>query len=95
MASVEKCHYDVNTMQMVHNGPAPAAPAAAWREAPGEAEPEADLEAGYCDIHETYMTWHPANQYGPGWFSHELADGSFCKGKQPKRQRPARRAGRR
>jgi hypothetical protein len=27
------------------------------------------------------MRWHDGNARGPGWFSHQLADGSYCKGK--------------
>ena len=26
------------------------------------------------------MRWHEGNARGPGWFSHQLADGSYCKG---------------
>ena len=28
-----------------------------------------------------HLRWHEGNARGPGWFSHQLADGSYCKGK--------------
>ena len=31
--------------------------------------------------HQVTMRWHEGNARGPGWFSHQLADGSYCKGK--------------
>ena len=35
----------------------------------------------WCAKHETTMKWRDGNARGPGWFSHQLADGSYCKGK--------------
>jgi hypothetical protein len=36
---------------------------------------------GWCPKHQVTMRWHEGNARGPGWFSHQLADGSYCKGK--------------
>ena len=35
----------------------------------------------WCAKHETTMKWRDGNARGPGWFSHQLADGTYCKGK--------------
>jgi len=35
----------------------------------------------WCAKHETSMKWRDGNARGPGWFSHQLADGTYCKGK--------------
>jgi len=43
------------------------------------AKPEKD--PGWCHTHQVTMRWHEGNARGPGWFSHQLADGSYCKGK--------------
>jgi len=40
-----------------------------------------DHEPGWCPTHQVTMRWHEDNARGPGWFSHQLADGSYCKGK--------------
>jgi len=40
-----------------------------------------DHEPGWCPKHQVTMRWHDGNARGPGWFSHQLADGSYCKGK--------------
>jgi hypothetical protein len=40
-----------------------------------------DHEPGWCPKHEVTMRWHDGNARGPGWYSHQLADGSYCKGK--------------
>src|SRR5262249_48155847 len=38
-------------------------------------------EPGWCPRHQVTMRWHDGNARGSGWFSHQLADGSYCKGK--------------
>src|SRR5262252_3215862 len=40
-----------------------------------------DKDPGWCPKHQVTMRWHEGNARGPGWFSHQLADGSYCKGK--------------
>ena len=40
-----------------------------------------DKDPGWCPTHQVTMRWHDGNARGPGWFSHQLADGSYCKGK--------------
>ena len=40
-----------------------------------------DKDPGWCPTHQVSMRWHEGNARGPGWFSHQLADGSYCKGK--------------
>ena len=40
-----------------------------------------DSDPGWCHKHQVTMRWHDGNARGPGWFSHQLADGSYCKGK--------------
>jgi hypothetical protein len=40
-----------------------------------------DKDPGWCPKHQVTMRWHEGNTRGPGWFSHQLADGSYCKGK--------------
>jgi hypothetical protein len=62
-----------------------AAPRQPRREAP-EAAPEDDGGPDWCPLHDAPMLWHPANGYGPGWYSHQLEDNTFCKGKLPRRQ---------
>src|SRR5262249_58412946 len=44
-------------------------------------EPTNDTDPSWCARHTVTMTWHDGNARGPGWFSHRLADGSYCKGK--------------
>jgi len=40
-----------------------------------------DNDPSWCARHQVTLTWHDGNERGPGWFSHRLADGSYCKGK--------------
>lgn len=40
-----------------------------------------EKDPGWCPKHQVTMRWHEGNARGPGWFSHPLADGSYCKGK--------------
>src|SRR5262245_371148 len=40
-----------------------------------------DHDPSWCPKHQITMRWHEGNARGPGWFSHQLADGSYCKGK--------------
>jgi hypothetical protein len=40
-----------------------------------------DHDPSWCPKHQVTMRWHEGNARGPGWFSHQLADGSYCKGK--------------
>jgi hypothetical protein len=40
-----------------------------------------DHDPSWCPKHQVTMRWHDGNARGPGWFSHQLADGSYCKGK--------------
>jgi hypothetical protein len=44
-------------------------------------EPTTDTDPSWCPKHQVTMRWHDGNARGPGWFSHQLADGSYCKGK--------------
>ncbi len=54
---------------------------------PASSEEHATLTAakpakdpGWCHTHQVTMRWHEGNARGPGWLSHQLADGSYCKG---------------
>ena len=49
--------------------------ATAHRRAAWEKDPD------WCHKHQVTMRWHEGNSRGPGWFSHQLADGSYCKGR--------------
>jgi hypothetical protein len=49
--------------------------------APPALEPTNDTDPSWCPKHQVTMRWHEGNARGPGWFSHQLADGSYCKGK--------------
>src|SRR5215471_3159566 len=49
--------------------------------APPALEPTTDADPSWCPKHQVPMRWHDGNARGPGWFSHQLADGSYCKGK--------------
>jgi hypothetical protein len=40
-----------------------------------------EKDPGWCPKHQVTMRWHEGNARGPSWFSHQLADGSYCKGK--------------
>jgi hypothetical protein len=55
---------------------APPQPPAAEGLAPGH-----DHDPSWCLTHQVTMRWHDGNARGPGWFSHQLTDGSYCKGK--------------
>lgn len=39
-----------------------------------------DTDRSWCPHHEVHMEWHPANERGPGWYSHRLGSGGFCRG---------------
>ena len=65
------------------NGPSPQQRTAAAPQPP-DAEGLAsthDHDPSWCLKHQVTMRWHDGNARGPGWFSHQLADGSYCKGK--------------
>src|SRR5262245_46173755 len=67
-----------------HNGQNPQQHTAAAPPQPPDADGLAsahDHEPGWCPTHQVTMRWHDGNARGPGWFSHQLADGSYCKGK--------------
>jgi hypothetical protein len=49
--------------------------------APPALEPTNDTDPSWCAKHQVTMRWHDGNARGPGWYSHQLADGSYCKGK--------------
>jgi hypothetical protein len=40
-----------------------------------------EYEPSWCAKHQVTMRWHDGNSRGPGWFSHQLTDGSYCKGR--------------
>jgi hypothetical protein len=40
-----------------------------------------DKDSSWCHKHQVTMRWHEGNARGPGWLSHQLADGSYCKGR--------------
>jgi hypothetical protein len=66
------------------NGPSPQQRTAAAAPQPPDAEGLAsahDHDPSWCLKHQVTMRWHDGNARGPGWFSHQLADGSYCKGK--------------
>jgi len=66
------------------NGQSPQQRTAAAPPQPPEAERLAnahDHDSGWCPKHQVTMRWHEGNARGPGWLSHQLADGSYCKGK--------------
>jgi len=66
-----------------NNGHSPQQRTAAAHQPP-EAEHLAsahDHDPSWCPTHQVTMRWHDGNARGPGWFSHQLADGSYCKGK--------------
>ena len=67
-----------------NNGPSPQPRTAAAPQQPPEADGPAlahDHDPSWCPTHQVTMRWHDGNARGPGWFSHQLADGSDCKGK--------------
>jgi hypothetical protein len=67
-----------------HNGQSPQQRTAAPPPQPPDADGPAlahDHEPSWCLKHQAKMRWHDGNARGPGWFSHQLADGSYCKGK--------------
>jgi hypothetical protein len=66
------------------NGHSPQQRTAAAPPQPPDAERLAsahDHDPSWCPKHQVTMRWHDGNAHGPGWFSHQLADGSYCKGK--------------
>jgi hypothetical protein len=67
-----------------NNGHNPQQRTAAAPPQPPDAEGLAsahDHDPSWCPTHQVTMRWHDGNARGPGWFSHQLADGSYCKGK--------------
>src|SRR5215468_5066288 len=67
-----------------NNGQSPQQRTAAAPPQPPDAESLAsphDHDPSWCPKHQATMRWHEGNARGPGWFSHQLADGSYCKGK--------------
>jgi hypothetical protein len=67
-----------------NNGQSPPQRTAAAPPQPPDAEGFAsapDHDPSWCPTHQVTMRWHEGNARGPGWFSHQLADGSYCKGK--------------
>ena len=67
-----------------NNGQNPQQRTAAAPPQPPDAEGLAsahDHDPSWCHKHQVTMRWHDGNARGPGWFSHQLADGSYCKGK--------------
>ena len=67
-----------------NNGQSPQRRNAAAPPQPPEAERLASAhehDPSWCPKHQVTMRWHEGNARGPGWFSHQLADGSYCKGK--------------
>jgi hypothetical protein len=67
-----------------NNGQNPQQRTAAAAPQPPDAEglaPGHDHDPSWCLKHQVTMRWHDGNARGPGWFSHQLADGSYCKGK--------------
>ena len=66
------------------NGQSPQQRTAAPPHQPPEADGLASAhehDPSWCLKHQVTMRWHEGNACGPGWFSHQLADGSYCKGK--------------
>jgi hypothetical protein len=67
-----------------NNGQNPQQRTAAPPPQPPDAERLAsahDHDPSWCPKHQVTMRWHDGNARGPGWFSHQLADGSYRKGK--------------
>src|SRR6266568_8797737 len=67
-----------------NNGHSPQRRTVAAPHQPPEADGLAsahDHDPSWCPKHQVTMRWHEGNARGPGWFSHQLADGSYCKGK--------------
>ena len=66
-----------------HNGHSPQQRTAAAPQPPEADGPASahDHDPSWCPTHQVTMRWHDGNARGPGWFSHQLADGSYCKGK--------------
>ena len=66
------------------NGQSPQRHTAAAPPQPPEADGLASAhehDPSWCLKHQVTMRWHEGNARGPGWCSHQLADGSYCKGK--------------
>jgi hypothetical protein len=66
-----------------NNGQNPQQRTAAPPQPPDAERPASahDHDPSWCPKHEVTMRWHEGNARGPGWFSHQLADGTYCKGK--------------
>lgn len=47
---------------------------------PNGGDQHADTNPAWCAVHGEEMVWHPANDRGPGWYSHRLGMGGYCKG---------------
>lgn len=39
-----------------------------------------DTDRSWCPHHAIHMDWHPENDRGPGWYSHRLGTGGYCRG---------------
>lgn len=39
-----------------------------------------DTNREWCSVHQVEMTFYPANERGPGWYSHRLGQGGYCRG---------------
>lgn len=39
-----------------------------------------DTDRSWCPHHQVQMDWHPENERGPGWYSHRLGSGGYCRG---------------
>src|SRR5215470_4697232 len=66
-----------------NNSQSPQRRTAAAPHQPTEAERLAsahDHDPGWCPKPQVTMRWHDGDARGPGWFRHQLADGSYCKG---------------
>src|SRR5713101_2885519 len=51
-------------------------------EAPAQLAAAQDAkDSSWCPKHQVTMRWHDGNARGPGWFSHQRDDGTYCKGK--------------
>src|SRR5712691_6244409 len=64
-----------------NNGHSPQQRTAAAPPQPPEGLASAhDHDPSWCPTHQVTMRWHEGNARGPGWLSHQRADGSYCKG---------------
>jgi hypothetical protein len=62
-------------------GPPPSLPLGEPRAHLALQRAAAPHEPSWCHKHEVTMKWRDGNARGPGWFSHQLSDGSYCKGR--------------